>query len=609
MTRSTKAGKARTLEAAGDYQGIFTDPTLFTEYRAIFEGLDTRHFVLSNVLAGIAGVVEGIALLFIIPTVTALATGGPAWGLTVGWWVVILTGIAALAVVLTYFQQMYGYLATLTVFRQLHNKLGIQLAKMPLGKFGPKLTGSLSRLVTSGMMAVGQGLAHFLAPILTNAAAGLTMLVGCWIWRWELGLALTIAAPVMYLMSTAARYLDHRNHLRYAASDGELANRLVESAACQPALRASGRAHDFAPLEAAVEQVYRNKKRGLWWGVLGNMLTGMTAQMTAVAMIFIATALVTGATMTPVETIAFIGISLRFTHMLSQMGAFLSATENSRRPIREMKRIITAPQLPEVAEPAILTAPGEIRAEHVTFGYDSEPVLHDISFAIQPRSLTAIVGPSGCGKTTIYRLIARFWDVDSGAMMVGGVDVREQTTEQLMAQLSMVFQDVYLYNDTLENNIWVGNPAASREEVRQVARLAGVEEIIERLPRGWDTPVGERGGKLSGGERQRVSVARALLKHAPIVLFDEATSALDRENEAHIEDSIRQLRQESTVVVIAHKLDTVREADQIIVLDETGSVTQIGTHEQLVDVPGVYRTFWQARVKASGWSLGATSSD
>jgi len=173
--------------------------------------------------------------------------------------------------------------------------------------------------------------------------------------------------------------------------------------------------------------------------------------------------------------------------------------------------------------------------EGVSFGYDpARPVLHDVSFTVPAGGLMAIVGPSGAGKSTLFRLIARFWDANSGTVRVGGVDVRDQTTEQLMSQLAMVFQDVYLYDSTLTENIRIGCPDATDEHVRQAGALAGVDEIADRLPGGWDASVGEGGRRLSGGERQRVSVARALLKRAPILLFDEATSALDPENEAHV---------------------------------------------------------------------------
>jgi ATP-binding cassette subfamily B protein len=217
--------------------------------------------------------------------------------------------------------------------------------------------------------------------------------------------------------------------------------------------------------------------------------------------------------------------------------------------------------------------------------------------------MTAIVGPSGSGKSTITSLIARFWDVDAGTVRVGGADIREMPTQQLMSQLSMVFQDVYLFDDTLWANIAVGDPSASRERILEAAAMSGVTSIAEALPAGWDTPVGEGGRALSGGERQRVSIARALLKGAPIVLIDEASSALDAENEANVLASIDRLRTTSTLIVIAHKLDTVRRADRIVVLDGAGGIAEAGTHESLLEHGGRYRSFWDQRQAAAGWRL------
>jgi ATP-binding cassette subfamily B protein len=217
--------------------------------------------------------------------------------------------------------------------------------------------------------------------------------------------------------------------------------------------------------------------------------------------------------------------------------------------------------------------------------------------------MTAIVGPSGAGKTTIARLIARFWEADSGTVAVSGTPVRDQPTAQLMEQLSMVFQDVYLFDDTLEANIRIGRPQATDEELRHAADLSGVTEIVDRLPEGWGARVGEAGRSLSGGERQRVSIARALLKRAPIVLFDEATSALDAENEQNVLASIDALRADATFVVIAHKLSTIARADRIIVLGADGRVTETGSHDELYAANGAYRRFWEHREQAAGWRL------
>ncbi|MCY4036994.1 MAG: ATP-binding cassette domain-containing protein, partial [bacterium] len=209
---------------------------------------------------------------------------------------------------------------------------------------------------------------------------------------------------------------------------------------------------------------------------------------------------------------------------------------------------------------------------------------------------------SGSGKTTITRLIARFWDVDAGAVRVSGVDVRDFTAEALMTQLAMVFQDTYLFGGSIADNLRLARPDATDSDLARAAELARLDEVIERLPGGWETDVGEGGFSLSGGERQRVAIARALLKPAPIVLLDEATAALDPENEAAVQNAIDSLRQDRTVIVIAHRLSTVATADQIVVL-ANGGVAEVGSHQELLALGGRYASFWHETSRAAGWRL------
>lgn len=213
------------------------------------------------------------------------------------------------------------------------------------------------------------------------------------------------------------------------------------------------------------------------------------------------------------------------------------------------------------------------------------------------------MGPSGSGKTTIEHLIARFYDVDQGSVKVSGVDVRDLTTRDLMGQLSIVFQEVYLFDESLLDNIRIGNPNASDEEITKACDLAGVTEIANRLPEGWESRVGEGGTSLSGGERQRVSIARALIKNRRSHFLDEATSALDAENEAHIVRSMEALRKNATLIVIAHKLETIQTADKVVVLSKDGKIEQIGKHDDLTQTEGAYKNFWDYRMSASNWRL------
>lgn len=244
----------------------------------------------------------------------------------------------------------------------------------------------------------------------------------------------------------------------------------------------------------------------------------------------------------------------------------------------------------------------EITLENVHFSYGNREIIRGISAHIPDHTTTAIIGPSGSGKTTLCNLIARFWDVDRGSIKIGGTDIRDYTLEGLMEQISMVFQSVYLFEDTIENNIKFGKPNATHEEVVEAAKKACCDDFIQALPEGYQTVIGEGGASLSGGEKQRLSIARALLKDAPIIVLDEATANVDPENEDRLQKAIEALTENKTILMIAHRLKTVRHANQILVVDH-GQIVQCGTHEELIAQKGIYATFVTDRQKASGWKL------
>lgn len=247
----------------------------------------------------------------------------------------------------------------------------------------------------------------------------------------------------------------------------------------------------------------------------------------------------------------------------------------------------------------------DIRFEKVGFKYlEGKNILSNISFHTPEGSMTALVGPSGSGKTTIASLIARFWDVQKGCVSIGGIDLKDIPPQRVYSYISEVFQEVYLFNESLFENIKIGNPSASDEEIYEAARKAQVMEFVETLPDGLHTKAGEGGNKLSGGQKQRISIARALLKDAPIILLDEATASLDPENEIYIQRAIQELVRDKTVIVIAHKLASIRQADNIIVLD-SGGIAESGRHDHLLQKDGLYAKLWRTQQKANGWKFKA----
>ena len=311
-------------------------------------------------------------------------------------------------------------------------------------------------------------------------------------------------------------------------------------------------------------------------------------------------------TMSLLDTIMCIVFSFIAYQQLESAGSALSLLRVVCASIDEANETDAVPQL-DAEGRDIAPAHHSITFDRVSFSYGEKRILSDISADIPERSLTAIVGPSGSGKTTLCHLIARFWDVDAGTISIGGHDVKEYTLESLMAQISIVFQRVYLFHDTIENNIRFGRPQATRAEVLAAAKKAACHDFIMQLPNGYETMVGEGGANLSGGEKQRISIARAILKDAPIIIFDEATANVDPENEDRLQQAIEALTQDKTVIMIAHRLNTVRNATQILVVAD-GRIVQRGTHEELIAEAGIYADFIAARRTAVGWKLSSPAA-
>ena len=578
--------------------------SLLSRYRRLMSE-DSWRLLLRGIIAGaLNGAIGGLALVVLLPASMSLATGGPYWGLGLTGWLIALVACAVAGVITDFWGQRSGMLGALGFIREVHHAVGDQVARLPLRWFTADTAGTMSRAVSQEMLSLGESAAHFLYRIASAVAGCAIIWAGSWLWDWRLGLLLTAGAPLLAVLIRASRLVLERGKAILEPAERELAVRVVELARCQGALRSCGAAGGFPRLTEAFDRLRRASLRGLWWETAGGLLSGAFTQVIVVAMIMATASFAVSGSMGALAAVVTIGMCLRFTTMLDEIGASVLGLAERGQMMNHLDEVMDSPVLAEPGARAELSAPGRVELDGVVFGYaPGRRVLDGVSLEVPARSMCAIVGPSGSGKTTIARLVARFWDVKAGTVRVGGADVRDMPTDQLMEQLSMVFQDVYLFDDTLAANIAVGDPAAGQDRVRWAADLAGVGEIVERLPGGWSARVGEGGRALSGGERQRVSIARALLKRAPIVLLDEATSALDAENEAHIVAAMEELRRTSTLVVIAHKLETVAAADQVVVLGADGRVAQRGTHDELVSADGPYRDFWGQRSRARGWTL------
>jgi ATP-binding cassette, subfamily B, bacterial IrtB/YbtQ len=297
------------------------------------------------------------------------------------------------------------------------------------------------------------------------------------------------------------------------------------------------------------------------------------------------------------EALAVLVLAARCADPLLSLSDIGGKIRGARSVLAQLDAVLRAEPLPESPAPVRPTGSG-VEFDSVTFRYGEHAVLDEVSLSVPEGRRLAVVGPSGAGKSTLLALIARFHDVDAGAVRVGGVDVRDIGTEALMARIAIVFQDVYLFDGTIEENVRLGRPGADGAAMRAAASAARLDEVVERLPDGWDTRVGEGGALLSGGERQRVSIARALLKDAPVVLLDEVTSALDPVNEAAVHEGIERLVAGRTVVMVAHRMRTVRRADHVVFLDG-GRIVEEGGHDELLGLGGRYADFWEIAVPSA----------
>jgi ATP-binding cassette subfamily B protein len=321
----------------------------------------------------------------------------------------------------------------------------------------------------------------------------------------------------------------------------------------------------------------------------------------SVLIVFVSIYFYLSESMTLVYCLLMVIASFMIFDQLKAAGSGMATLRLTESAIDRANDLDDVPVMNEGAQ-AIAPVTHEIRFNQVDFSYGERPVLESVSATIPEKKMTAIVGPSGSGKTTMCNLIARFWDIQGGQISIGGRDVRDYTLDSLLANISMVFQNVYLFDDTIENNIKFGKPDATHEEVVEAAKRACCDDFIQALPDGYNTMIGEGGSSLSGGEKQRLSIARAMLKDAPIIIFDEATASIDPENEDRLQAAIESLTRDKTIIMIAHRLKTVRNADQILVLDQ-GHIVQHGTHDELMQQKGLYADFIGARKQTLSWKL------
>lgn len=556
-----------------------------------------------------SAVLQGITLALMIPFLRALFSRSE----TLGTWLVVVAILGAITVTVDTFAMYRSYrISVYEVCDTLIDRVADHVLQLPLGWFNAKREADVANATSKEINTLSH-LASMVIPNLCNAfIVPLVMLVATAFIEWPLAVVMAVSILPFILtwrkMSAATTRANDMEDRTSAAAAG----RLIEFARLQPVLRATGAATSWDPVQETLQVDSEATLAGL--RIKGRPAQGfnLIANVTFAVVLALGLSFVTGARLDPIAYLVIAAVSARMLLPLTKAALYASEVDNAAVALRQMGIILDAAPLAEPdSEQAREPRGTSIEFRGVSFSYESgRPVLDDVSLTAPQGAVTALVGPSGAGKSTILRLTARFWDVDAGSVTIGGVDVREIPTTRIMELTSMVFQDTYLFDTTIRENLRIARPNATDAELEEAARKARLDRVIEALPHGWDTEVGPAGQSLSGGERQRVAIARAFIKDAPILLLDEITSALDGENESAISDVISQLSEGRTVIVVAHRLSTIDSADQVVFLEPLADgaiVAETGTPKELSSRPGRFHDFVAAADASSRWQLRHTS--
>ncbi len=555
--------------------------------------------VVLAVLGTVCGMVPYFAAAKII---TLLLAGEQALNAYTPWLLTALCGYL-LRTVLYNSALSISHKETYNILKTIRQMLLAKLPKLPLGTVMDTSSGKLKQTIVDQVDGMETTLAHLFPEMTANIAAPVLTIVYLFVLDWRLALLSLVVFPVafFFMMTVMGGY--GKDYAGAVQATNEMSSTLIEYINGIEVIKAFNQGEkSYARLTEKVRynaQYYVNwmKKSQLGMAMAYGFFPAQMLTILPAGWLLWLHGSLSAETFLTVIILALgmaapIVAAFNFVDTLAQVGT----------TVGQVDEILCAEEQEHGSTP-VTFAGHDIVLQNVSFGYHADKeILHDVSLTIPAGKMTALVGPSGSGKTTLCNLIARFWDVDSGSVKIGGVDVRDYTLESLMDQISMVFQNVYLFADTIENNIKFGCPEATHEQVVAAARKACCADFIEALPDGYDTVIGEGGASLSGGEKQRISIARAMLKDAPIVILDEATANVDPENEDRLQKAIEALTRDKTIILIAHRLKTVKNADQILVVDR-GRIVQQGKHEQLMKQPGLYAEFVGGRRQAEGWKL------
>lgn len=551
-----------------------------------------------NFLNAVFHMLEVSAIYFVIVALTQGETGNHAAWTALALMAVSILGNAATNSQSKQQQTHAGYFMAANE----RIKIGNLLKGVPMGFFNENSLGEVTGVCTTVLGNIEQMVPMTLVNIMSGVIGTIVFTVMILLFEWRVGLIAAAGILVYFLVVSSMEKKSAAIAPNAQKSQTALTSAVLEYVQGMSVVKSfnlSGKGDKR--LQDALEF---NRKSNLDMEKLMTpytMLQELVLQIAGIAMMAVSVICWADGTISLANALMCIVMSFLVFGQIKLFGMGISMLRLTSESIDRTMQTEEMEQMDEKGKAFSPEGHG-VEFKNVHFSYENKEILHGINAAILDKTTTAVIGPSGSGKTTLCNLIARFWDVDSGSITIGGHDVREYTLESLMDQISMVFQNVYLFADTIENNIKFGRPQATHAEVVEAARKACCADFIEALPDGYDTVIGEGSASLSGGEKQRISIARAMLKDAPIVILDEVTANVDPENEDRLQKAIEELTRDKTIIMIAHRLKTVRNADQILVVDE-GRIVQKGKHEELIGQKGIYADFVLGRQETIGWNI------
>ena len=571
---------------------------------------ETRRLILSVVLS-VLSVTLGLAPFFCMYRLICLFVAGMATASAIVRWCLLALAAWAGKILLFSLSTGTSHAMAYTILEALRLRLADRFLHAPLGNVENHTIGEIKSMMVDKIENLEPPLAHMIPEGAGHVVLPIVSIIALLCIDWRLALASLVTFPLSFICMGLTFKISGKNFEKFDQSSNYMNSTIVEYIEGIEVIKAFGRAGvSYEKYAAAITDFRTFVVKWLTSTFATMKLSFALFPSTLIGTLPVALALANSGRITAPQAALAVMLSISMVGSLARLEVFSENMRQVKFTVEGLEEYLEMPELPEPAARAEISHM-DVELKNVRFSYtgdDKDEVLHGVDLKLPEGSFTALVGPSGGGKSTVAKLIARFWDVTDGAITIGGINVRDLPLSQLSEYVSFVTQDNFLFRCSLLENIRLGNPQATDEEVRAAARAAQCEEFISKLPLGYDTPAGEAGKRLSGGEKQRIAIARMMLKNAPIVILDEATAFTDPENEDKIQRSIAALTKGKTLLVIAHRLSTIKNADNIVVL-QNGRIAAEGTQEQLLENCPLYKSMWQAHIGAKNWAVSSAAKE